>query len=408
MLSDGSGHLSLSRARADLARFGSYTAYVYGWYTLPAVLVGLALWYMLKEHGIDFDANVWQPGKAVLHGNSPYPKPELPALVGHTTFLYPPVLLPLSASLSLMPYAVARGLFVLLAIAAVAGALRVAGVRDWRVYLCGCLSFPVWYGVVLGNPTLLLLLPLALAWRHREKPWAVGLAVGCLVAFKLVLWPLGLWLLATRRIRASAVAVASSLVAVFGAWAVIGFKGLADYPHLLRMFSDTTAGPRAFTLSTLGRQLGFSGGMAHGIQWACGLTLLALVVVVAQRTDGDRRAFSIAIAAALVITPVVEEKYLALLLVPLALARPSFGTAWRLVRWGWIFALVPRGHFHAIPYHGHLLQPIGRTPSIPQLLIVLAFIGGIAWATGRSPRATRVHGTEAEFRYPSPRPAAIV
>jgi hypothetical protein len=394
----------LRRARG----FASFTAHVYGWYALPMVLIGLALFYWVKGYGIDFNANVWEPGRAVLHGNSPYPKPELSALVGHTTFLYPPPLLLLDVPLALLPHAVARGLFWILTASAVLGALRLVGVRDWRVYFCASLVFPVWYAEVFGNPTLLLLVPLALAWRHRDEPWAAGVAVGVVVALKLILWPLGLWLLATRRYRATGIAVGTSVATIVLTWAMIGFKGLADYPHLLRMFSETTAGPRGFTLSTLARQLGLGSGFAHGVQWACGIALLALVVALATRADGDRRAFSVALAAALVITPVVEEKYLALLLVPLALARPDFGASWRLLRWGWIFPLVPRGDYAVIVDHGRVLRSLGRTPSVPQLLIVLGLIGLIAWVTARPARGVTLPEMEADFRYPSARPAAIV
>jgi hypothetical protein len=397
MLSARLPRFQFGRIRAELVRFGSFTAYVYGWYALPMVLIGLALFYWIKGLGIDFDANVWRPGQAVLHGNSPYPQPELSALVGHTTFLYPPPLLLLDAPLALFPHVVARGLFWVATAAAVLAALHIVGVRDRRVYFVASLAFPVWYAEVFGNPTLLLLVPLALAWRHRDEPWAVGVAVGCIVALKLILWPLGLWLLATRRIKATGIAVATSLIAIFGTWALIGFKGLADYPRLLRMFSETTAGPRGFTLSTLGRQLGLGSGLAHGLQWACGVALLALVVVLARRIEGDRRSFSIAIAAALVITPVVEEKYLALLLVPLALARPSFGLSWRLVRWGWIFPLVPRGDYPVIEDHGRQLVSLGRMPSIPQLLVVLTFLGLVAYATGRAAGSRAAPGLEPEF-----------
>ena len=130
--------------------------------------------------------------------------------------------------------------------------------------------------------------------------------------------------------------------------------------------------------------------------------------MLAQRVEGDRRSFAIALVAALVITPVVEEKYLAVLLIPLAIARPTFGPSWRLVRWAWIFALVPRGDYPVIEDHGRLLQSLGRMPSIPQLLIVLGFIGCVAWATGRTARGRRMPEIEPQFRYPSRRPAAIV
>jgi hypothetical protein len=375
-------------ARREARQFAKFTGDAYGWYALPMVLIGLAIFYWIKGYGIDFDANVWQPGQAVLHGESPYPRPELSALVGHTTFLYPPPLLVLDLPLALLPHVVARGIFWILTAAAVLGALRLVGVRDWRVYFCASLLFPVWYAEVFGNPTLLLLVPLALAWRHRESPWAVGLAVGVVVALKLILWPLGLWLLATKRYRATAIAVATTLLMIFGTWAAIGFKGLADYPHLLRMFSEKTAGPRGFTISTLGRELGLASAPARALQVVVGIALLGLVVWLAREEEGDRRAFSVALIAALIVTPVVEEKYLALLLVPLALARPEFGSSWRLLRWAWIFALVPRGGYSVIrDENGDLLTSLGRTPSIPQLLIVLGFIGVVAWATMRVTRA---------------------
>src|SRR4051794_29481727 len=145
MLTMRAAGFDATRLRDRLVGFAKFTGHVYGWYTLPWVLVGLALFYMLKEHGIDYDANVWLPAKAVLHGQSPYPKPELAALVGHTTFLYPPILLAVDVPLAVLPYAVGRAVFVVLTIAAVLGALRIADVQDRRVYLCAGLSFPVWY-----------------------------------------------------------------------------------------------------------------------------------------------------------------------------------------------------------------------------------------------------------------------
>ena len=50
-------------------------------------------------------------------------------------------------------------------------------------------------------------LPLALAWRYRERARVAGLAVGVAVAAKLFVAPLVVWLLLTRRFRAAAWAV---------------------------------------------------------------------------------------------------------------------------------------------------------------------------------------------------------
>jgi Glycosyltransferase family 87 len=373
---------------ARLGRLLSVTGYVYGWYILPAVLgLGGVLYYW--GAGLDFDANVWRPAKAVLDGHSPYPPPDLTALFGHATFLYPPPLLWVDVPLSLLPHAVARGAFWALSAGAVYAGLRAAGIRDRRVQFCAAISFPVWFAEIFGNPTLLLMVPLALAWRHRDRPWAVGAAVGAAVALKLVLWPLGLWLLATRRVRGSAIAVATALASVFGTWALIGFQGLGDYPRLVRIFSETSGGPRGYTISTFAHHLGLSTWAGRGIQLACGLALLALIVRVAGSEQGDRRAFSLAVVAALVVSPMVEIHYLAVLLVPLAVACPDYGRPWQLVRAAWIFALMPHGSDQILHDHGRVLHSIGPVPTIPQLLVVLGFLAGVAVVTCRPPGGFR-------------------
>jgi Glycosyltransferase family 87 len=394
---------AVPRGLATRAReFASYTGHVYVWYALPFVVTGLALWYWARGAGTDFDANVWFPAKAVLHGESPYPQPELSALVGHATFLYPPPILLLDLPLAVFPHFVSRTLFWFLTIGSVAWSLWILGVRDRRIYLVALLAYPVWLAHVFGNPTLLLIVPLALAWRYRDDPWRGGLAVGCAIALKLIVWPLGLWLLATRRLRATAVAAGTSLVLVVTTWAAIGFRGLADYPHLLRMFSETTAAPRAFTITTLGTKIGIDSSIGRVMQLACGIALLGCVCVLARRTDGDRRAFSMAIVVALVISPVIEIWYLALLLVPLAIVQPTYSRVWGMVWLFWLFPIVPRGPIQVVDDHGVALHSLGRIPSVPQLCIAALFVIGLAYIITRAP------GSPRQVRYPSRRPAAIV
>jgi hypothetical protein len=361
-----------------LRRFAIATGNGLAWYALPAVLVFAFAQAFVTGVGIDFDANVWLPAKAVLHGQSPYPQPELSALVGHATFMYPPVALWIGVPLSVLPHDVARGLFWVLGAGAVVAALRVAGVRDRRVLVAALVSVPVWLGELYGNPTLLLVLPLALAWRERDRPWAVGLWVGLIVAFKLILWPLGLWLLVTRRLRAASIAVGSAIVMTAGTWAAIGFDGLSTYPKLLHLFSAKSAGPRGLTISTLTNHLGLSAGFGQIAQWLCGAALLGLMVIVVGREEGDRRAFSLAIVATLLMTPVVWIWYLALLLVPLALARPAFSPPWQVVMGLWVIVFLPRGPMQTVTDHGRVLHSLGYIPTVPQLLLALGFIGFVA------------------------------
>ncbi len=126
----------------------------------------------------------------------------------------------------------------------------IVGVRDWRCHVLAVTSPVVVHGLFYGNLTILLLVPLALAWRYRDRPRVAGIAVGVAVAAKLFVWPLVVWLLLTRRFRAAAWAAGSAVVLVLGAWALIGFEGLIDYPALLRDVQDVYA-VRSVSLATV-------------------------------------------------------------------------------------------------------------------------------------------------------------
>ena len=136
---------SLARVRA----FAALSGHVWLWYVLPTVIVGLAISYWLRGASTDFDANVWRPANAVMHGESPYPRPELSALVGHATFLYPPPILLLDLPFAVLPHFVARTVFWVVTIGSVIASLWIVGVRDRRVWLVSSLAFPVWAADVI-------------------------------------------------------------------------------------------------------------------------------------------------------------------------------------------------------------------------------------------------------------------
>lgn len=355
------------------------------WVVVPTVLAFVLVVTVIGGDATDFDTNVWLPAHAVRAGRSPYPPPEIGVLI-EPTFLYPPLLLGLDLVLSLLPRGGARGLFWALELASVLGAMRLLGARDRRVYLWAGLSYPVWVGQLLGNPTLLLLLPLAAAWRWRDSWWAVGVAVGVVGAFKLILWPLGLWLIVTRRFAGAGIAALSAIVLVLVPWAAIGFDGLADYTTSLRIFSERSGAPRAFTLSTLLTQLGAGATVANALRWAGGAAMLAALVLVARRAEGDRRAFSLAIATVLVISPVVERVYLATLLIPLVIARPRFGGGgWQALRLLWLVPLLPGGPLLTVVEDGRVLRSHGFVPTVAQLLVALSLIAVVIVTTAGPP-----------------------
>jgi len=189
-------------------------------------------------------------------------------------------------------------------LAATAGALRIVGVRDWRCYSLALLSPPVVYGVFFGNITLLLLWPVALAWRWRARSVWAGLAVAAIVAVKPFLVLLAVWLVITRRLRAAVIGLLGAVVLILVPWVAIGFDGFRDYPRLVdRVESDYGPGrdslPAAMSWAASGRT---------PRQVMCGLLALlltALAVRLRRRADGDVCVFAILVGACVVAPPIV-------------------------------------------------------------------------------------------------------
>jgi hypothetical protein len=160
---------------------------------------------------------------------------------------------------------------------------------------------------------------------------------------------------------------------------------------LLRLVADKTAGPRALSLTTFLHDLGAGYPTGRAIQWGVGACLLAAAGLVVRSADGDRRSFSLVLAAALVLSPVVWLHYFALLLVPLAIARPKFGPAWGLPFTFWLVALVPRGDLYMVSDHGRLLGDFGVVPSAAKVAFALAFLAAITAVAAAKPGARLPH-----------------
>jgi hypothetical protein len=213
-------------------------------------------------------------------------------------------------------------------------ALRLVGVRDWRCYGAAFLWAPVASGIQTANLTLLLTLGVAVLWRFRHRVVTSALLVGVLVSLKFFLWPLLIWLLATRRYAAAAWSLVVAGVITFGTWGVLGFSGLRDYPHVARIFARyyETSSYTPFAFLT---NLGLPDPLARYGSLAVGILALAAIFVAARR-NGSEAAFALAIAAAILWSPVVWLHYFALLLVPLAVLNPAFSVAWLLPAILWV------------------------------------------------------------------------
>lgn len=273
--------------------------------------------------------------QAILDGESPYPTGlGDPDFQRGVAYVYPPVMAFVTLPFTVLPTDVAVGVFALILVAVAVATLALCGVRDWRCYGIAFLWPGVLSGVHVENISLLMALGCALVWRYRDRPGASGVSLGAAMAVKPLLWPLGIWLLATARLRTVAWSVAVALTLALGSWAAIGFDGLRRYPTLLRELS-AGADEWGYSVYALALDLGAGHAVARALWLLLAVGVLSAAVVVARRGD-ERSAFVLAVAAVIAVSPIVWLHYFSLLLVVVAVAQPRLGIVWfaPLLMWG--------------------------------------------------------------------------
>jgi alpha-1,2-mannosyltransferase len=318
--------LAQRRAGLPFVHAAAQLATVLLFAVLPLVLVPVLLHAAGSDYLWDFRKEFLPAGRAILDGNSPYPR-SLSALASHANYVYPPLAALLLSPFTLLPQAVAEGIYVALSLAAPALALWLLRVRDWRCYGIVYLWPPLLGGVSLGTLSPLLALAVAVAWRWRRSAPVLGTALAGAAVAKLFLWPLFVLFAAGGRWRAGLVSVLAACLAVLASWALIGFAGLGDYPRLLQELSRIES-PRGYSPTALALAFGLPRGAALAVAAVVGLPLLAAAASLARRRSGDIGALACAVAAALALSPVVWLHYLVLLVVPIAAARDRLGLVW--------------------------------------------------------------------------------
>jgi alpha-1,2-mannosyltransferase len=296
-------------------------AYLIGAYRpRPGVVDGI----YFRDGGFLFDLHVmWQAGHDVATLHSPYP------------FVYPAPAALEMVPFGALPWSAAVVAFTLASIAAIVLALRALNVRDWRCYAVTLGAMPMVSSIMIGTLSTFIALAAALAWRYRERRWIVAGALAAAIASKILLWPLVIWLLATRRFRAAATTIVCTAAATLGAWALFGFDGLREYPHRLSRVAGLEQ-DKSYSPFALFRALGLSMGSSRLALLALTAALVVAIVVAARRHDGDRRSFAVAVVASLALTPIVWLHYLVLLVVPVALYRQRFSAAWAIPLLFWL------------------------------------------------------------------------
>jgi glycosyl transferase family 87 len=302
---------------------------------LPLVDACFNFYWVSRGQGLFDFRTFWQAGHDVLHGRSPYPHTLPTSATGGTfrPFVYPASAAYFMVPFALIPWQAAEVLWLLLGVAALLLTLRLLDVRDWRCY--GLVFLWPAVGSALGNGSISAVLVCACAalWRFRSRPYVAAAFLSLLVVFKLYLWPLGVWLLATRRIRATALSVAMTAAATLAGWALIGFAGLRTYPDLLSRLS-ILVGEESYSPYAFFRSVGAGQEAARTLMFLGGAALLAATVLYARRSD--QLAFVLAIGATFVFSPIVWPHYFVLIVVPIALASPEFGGLWLLPIAAWL------------------------------------------------------------------------
>jgi hypothetical protein len=307
---------------------------------IPAIALAFASWVEVHSRDQLQDFGIFRNAALdVVHGRSPYVKPTAAAFAHFDKFVYPPVAALVFAPFAAFPSGAARVLMAIAGLAAVLGALRVLQVEDWRCYGIAVVSAPAINTLALGALTSFLLLGSALAWRYRDNAVVAGVSTAFAAVLKLFLWPLGVWLLATKRWRAAVICAAIGVVVVLGGWAVIDFAGFRSYPTLVRLLEHVDA-PVSYSVVAL---LGLSGSAQTAVSVVLSLVAVLAIALAARGRDGDRRAFAVAVVASLATTPILWLHYLLLLFVPIALYRPRLSGLWFLPVLLWA---TPTTHSH--------------------------------------------------------------
>ncbi len=298
--------------------------------------------------------------KATLAGVDPYVPvadlaerflPPLPSAVWPHPSPHPPPALILVLPLALFDYRTAATVWFLGELACLAFAAwsllfwwegrnpRLSAVAVFWVVLVAWT--PIAEELLFGQFSLLILALLARSWLDLGRGrWTVGgLLVGTAVALKLFAWPIVLLGVLTRKWRFFFSAVVAFLAAKAGAAFILGFDRIVHYyqavgpsvAHLWRAYDGNAS------LWSIGWRLfeGTGSTIAVGVvapplvdvpaaaPYVSGLVVISIVVFglrLAVRKEHLDLSLSILVCVSVLVSPVVWSCYLAVVLIPLAVA----------------------------------------------------------------------------------------
>jgi hypothetical protein len=288
---------------------------------------------------------------AVLDGASPYASPGDFSISSETAYVYPPLFAELISPLAFLSTGWAAFVATAAALALLGAAIWLTGLRDPVCYGVIALWAPTFNALQCANASVVITFLVAVAWRFRASS-GVGrpLAEAFAIAIKPFAWPLVVWEVARGRWRGAAAALGLAGLLVSLAWLPLRF---ADFGRFFDLNDEVAAieSGRSYSIGGLIEAAG--GGRSAGLVVSLGLgaALLGACLVVGRRGD-DAGSLALALAGALVLTPVVWQHYLVVLVVPLAAAKPRMSAVWLLPVALWLAPTNGNGDWWQTPLVG--------------------------------------------------------
>lgn len=295
---------------------------------IPVAFTVVLLARALPAHFVasDFHTSYYPAVRRMLYGGDPYAATRLQIAHG-TAFPYPPVAAVVLAPFALLGQSVSDHIYLLLCVVLVPASVWAVGTRDPRTYAIPLLWLPAVVGWEGGNVSVPLTFLVALAWRYRNRAATLGLIVALVVSLKAFAWPLGLWLLATRRWRASLWALASGAALNLVAAAIVGFGRIDEFLHLSgrAVASEWRTG---YSMLACASHLGL--GRSDGELLLLAVSTVGIIAVIHRGLvrRQEREAMALAVALMLLASPVVWSHYFVLLVVPIGLTHRQPGPLW--------------------------------------------------------------------------------
>jgi hypothetical protein len=213
-----------------------------------------------------------------------------------------------------------------LALAAACALMPVPLTIRLLTFAVAAFSYAVTRDLILGNVSVLLLVPLATAWRWLDQPLG-SVAQALAMSVRPTLGVLLIWQLLRRRFVAVAWTLGAGFVLIALTLPFVGLDGYLDYLTVLRNLSRATGVPYNYDLGSTLFELGANEAVAS-LALLAGYALAVAAIGISLRRDREL-GFIVTTSASLLLSPLLWDHYLAMLLLPAAFLA-SRGRPWAL------------------------------------------------------------------------------